>query len=181
MLFETTLLILLAILNATIPGQSVPIEVTPRLVGDDEGPTTVESATPTGLDIATISGVIGVGIALWQGYKKNLSRADATADTSLNLSQSLKATDKGTADIANNLASALSKLAGVNPEIAKALETCNPVAQKNAQEWNKDIKQYYENEPPIQSKDIGLDKVKEKLKEVNKVTQPTPDDDSDAT
>ena len=175
------LLTLLAVLNATIPGQSIPIEVTPRLVDESGEAQPVAATATTGLDIATISGVIGVGIALWQGYKKNSSRANATADTSLNLAQSLKATDKGTADIANILSSALSKLSNVNPEIAKALETCNPAAQQNAKEWNKDLKQYYENEPVIQSKDIGLDKVKTKLREVNKITQPTPDiiDDGD--
>jgi hypothetical protein len=175
MLLET-IFVTLAVLNATIPGQSIPIEVTPRLVGDEET-TTVETTT-TGLDIATITGVVGLGIALWQGYKKNASRTDATADTSLNLAQSLKATDKGTADTASILASALSKLSGVNPEIAKALETCSPVAQQNAKEWNKDVKQYYENEPVIKSKDIGLDKVKTKLLEVNKITQPTPDEEN---
>jgi hypothetical protein len=179
MLLET-LVVAMAIINATIPGQDIPIEVQTRLVGEDFAPGAqpAAQATPSniGIDaglIATVAGLAGTFIA---GYRKNTSRVDAAADTTVNLAQSLKATDKGTADIANNLASALSKLSTVNPEIGKALETCKPVAVANAEEWNKDVKQYYENKPLSKSEDIGLDKVKTKLKEVNHMTTPTPDD-----
>jgi hypothetical protein len=174
-----TIVVAMAIINATIPGQDIPIEVQTRLVGEDFQTTPpAAQATPSniGIDaglIATVAGLAGTFIA---GYRKNTSRVDAAADTTVNLAQSLKATDKGTADIANNLASALSKLSSVNPEIGKALETCKPVAVANAEEWNKDVKQYYENKPLSKSEDIGLDKVKTKLKEVNHMTSPTPDD-----
>lgn len=177
MLFE--LITILAVLNATLPGQQIPIEITPSLV-DENNPTTAE-ATTTGLDVATITGVIGVAIALWQGYKKNASRSNATADTSLNLVQSLKATDIGVKDIANNLATALQKLSDVNPQNAEILESCKNTAAQNAAGWNKDIQEYYVNKPLPTSKDIGLDKVKTKLKEVNHMTLPTSSEESAAS
>ena len=178
------LVIALVLLNATLPGQTIPLEVTttlsdPNAIASGSGASTAEvapaSATPTLLDGATIATIVGIAGALFAAYKKNESRTNATADTSINLAQSLKATDKGTADIANNLATALEKLSQTSPEAAKALESCKQTAAQNAQAWNKDLKEYYENQPPPTSQDIGLDKVKTKLKSVNQMTTKTPD------
>lgn len=178
MLFE--LVSILAVLNATIPGQQIPIEVIPRLVDEEDGTgTSAESGqvSPStfGIDAGIVAAVAGLAGTFIAGYKKNQSRTDATADTSINLLSSLRATDKGVADIANNIATALSQLANVSPQHAEALQNCKVIAQQNAKEWNKDLKEYYENKPLPKSEDLGLDKVKSKLKEVNHMTQPTPD------
>lgn len=179
MLVIVELITLFAVLNATIPGQSIPIEVTPTLV-DESGAAIPTTATPA-LDATLLGSVIAIGAGLFTAYKKNVSRTNATADTSLNLVQSLKATDIGVKDIANNLASALQKLTEVSPQNAEALASCKETATQNAKEWNKDIKEYYENKPLPTSKDIGLDKVKTKLKEVNHMTQPTSTEESAAS
>ena len=182
------LLTVLAVLNATIPGQQIPIEVVPRLVdseGDNTGQQQQQSSTEgeggqaepiLGIDAGIITGIIALAGAMFAGYKKNLSRTDATADTSVNLAQSLKSTDIGVKDIANNLATALQKLSDANPQNAEALKACKEVAKENAEGWNQDVKEYYQNMPPPKTEDIGLDKVKTKLKSVNHITQPTPND-----
>jgi hypothetical protein len=182
MLLET--IVALAIINATIPGQDIPIEVQTRLIGDESGQAQPAASSiaeaPPGLDIAAITGLVGLGIAWFQGNRQNRERANANADTQQNVAKSLKATDTGIAEIANNVATALSQLATV-PQNAEVLKHCKEVAQQNAKAWNEDLKQYYGNKPPTTDKDIGLDKVRTKLKEVNKTTQPTPDTEAVAS
>ena len=175
MLFELVA-ITLAVLNATIPGQQIPIQVQTSLVGDEPQAAQVQPATNSIFDSAFIATLIGMGVTLFKGYRSNQERSNANADTQQNAALSLKATDEGVADIANNISSALSKLAEANPQNAEALKNCKVVAQQNAEAWNKDLKEYYKNTPPTTSKDVGLDKVREKLKQVNKMTTPTSDD-----
>lgn len=183
-----TLFVALAVLNATIPAQQIPIDVQPRLAG--QPPAAPVTGTAIALDAATltaITGAIGAVVAIFTKQKtevkKGFSRDDAVADTISNTAESLKATDYGAADTANVVANqssiltkALAVLPGVPEEIKSELEKSNQDAQQNAKEWNHENKEYYENQStrPRPGELEGC-KVKTKLAQVNKMTEKTPD------
>jgi hypothetical protein len=179
----------LAVLNATLPEQSFPVDVDIRLTSEIEpepdqeitqgGSEAAATAEPTGigLDAVTIGSVVAIASGLVAAFRKNSAKVDAVADSTVNLSQSLKATDYGNKDTAQILANALAKLSNVKSveEIPKALAECAPAAKQNAEAWNQDVQEYYENEAPTTSQDLGLDKTREKLVQVNKITERTPE------
>ena len=74
------------------------------------------------------------------GYRKNAAGTDAAADSLLNLSQSVKGTDTGAKDTAELVARIAKQISDANPDMAKALINCVPAADKNAEEWKKDLK-----------------------------------------
>jgi hypothetical protein len=176
-------LITLAVLNATIGEQQIPVEVTTTLIPDiAQGSSAAEadpsgSATPIpGLDIATITAVAGVAGGAYAAFRKSSGRENATADTTVKLADSVKATDYGAAENASILAEALSELSTVNQEIATAISKSNHRARENAKQWNQDNREYYENLPTApRAGEMEGDKVKTKLAQVNKITEPTAD------
>ena len=158
------ILTLFAVLNATITNQEVPIEVAVSPVpteGTAEPTPTSTTANPV-FDTAAITAAIGGLLVAW---RKGNSNDNAIADTITNLKESLKQTDKGAAETA----AIVSKIA----EQTKAPEA--PVAQQNANAWNKDVKAYYENFKPTGPNDMNLNKVKAKLAVVNKEATPVDD------
>ena len=179
------LLMILAVLNATIGQQQIPVEVTTTLVPDGlaSGSSAAESgtgaATPIpgiALDAATLTAVAGIAGGAWAAFKKSSSRENATADTTIKVADSVKATDYGAADTASILAESLSALSGVNPEIKSALSQSSQRARENANRWQQDNKEYYENIATAPRKgELEGDPIKSKLASVNKITEPTPD------
>lgn len=192
--------VVMVIINASIPTQSIPVDlqVSPvRMIGNSQqviatGTANEIAATPpqvatqqqvqqiAGFDTATITAVAlalaGTAGGAWKAFKKSSGRDDATADTTLKMADSLKATDYGSADTARILAEALSQLSTVSPEISKALEKSNQAARQNAIQWNQDNKEYYENLPTAPRKgELEKDPVKTKLAQVNKITEKTSD------
>jgi hypothetical protein len=176
-------LITLAVLNATIGEQHIPVEVTTTLVPEvASGSSAAESgtvATPIpgiALDAATLTAVAGIAGGAYAAFRKSAGRANATADTTVNVADSLKATDYGSAETAGILAEALSELSTVNQEIATAISKSNHRARENAKQWNQDNREYYENLPTApRAGEMEGDKVKTKLAQVNKITEPTAD------
>lgn len=186
-------LTVLAVLNATIPQQDLPIEVDVRLAGQDEGAAvsggseaatadtgSAQPATQPIIDTAMLTGLVATAGGLYAAWKQsqkkdkdNDAKIDAVADSTVNVKESLKATDYGVRDQAALVAQVVAQLKK-KEDLAPLLENCEPAARKNAEEWNKDVKEYYENEPPVTNADIGLDKTRQKLVEVNKETQKTP-------
>jgi hypothetical protein len=159
-----------AILNATLPEQTFQINV--DLPGSQPNHATVAPV----FDATMIGSVIALATGLFAAFRKNSDKVDAVADSTVNVKESLKATDYGVKDLADNLASALNKLSTVKTveEIPQALASCAPKAKENAEAWDKDVKEYYESTPPVTNSDLGLDKTRQKLVEVNKETKKTP-------
>ena len=158
------IIILFAVLNATVSEQQVPIEVEVTPVETPATATPVAATTNTGFDSAAITGIIAAIGGLLVAWKKGQSNDNAIADTITNIKESLKQTDKGAAETA----AIVSKIA----EQTKAPEA--PAAQQNANAWNKDVKAYYENFKPAGPEDMNLNKTKAKLAVVNKESIPNP-------
>ena len=197
-MIEPTVLFLsvLAVLNATLPAQDIPLDVDVRLVpsdsssnnqeplvmssGSEAATAAADAPTPTNatsLDTITIGSLIALVAGGVAAFKKNAGKVDAVADSTVNLKESLKATDYGNKDTAQILSNALNKLSNVKSveEIPQALAECAPAAKENAEAWKEDVKQYYENKPPVTDKDLGLDKTRQKLVQVNQETEKTPE------
>jgi hypothetical protein len=176
-------LITLAVLNATIGEQHIPVEVTTTLVPEvASGSSAAESgtvATPIpgiALDAATLTAVAGIAGGAWAAFRKSSGRENAVADTTLKVADSVKATDYGAADTASILSEALVELSNVNPEIKSAISKSSQRARENANRWTQDNKEYYENISTAPRKgELEGDKVKTKLAQVNKITEPTSD------
>lgn len=180
------LLSVLAVLNATLPTQNFPVEVDVRLPGEvavsgNSEAATAESATQPIIDTAMLTGLVATAGGLYAAWKQsqkkdkeNSVKVDAVADSAVNLKESLKATDYGIRDQAALVAQVVAQLKKKD-DLAPLLENCEPAAKKNAEEWNEDVKQYYENKPPLTSEDVGLDKTRQKLVQVNDETQKTPE------
>ena len=165
---------ILAVLNATITNQEVPIEVQVTPVEDIPAETTTTgaaSANPA-FDTAAITGIIAAIGGLLVAWKKGQSNDNAIADTITNLKESLKATDKGAADTAQLLARVTEQTAAADPKLAEALIACKPAAEQNAKEWKNDVKSYYESFKPSGPEDRNLNQTKSKLAVVNKETKP---------
>lgn len=178
------MLVTLAILNATIPAQHIPIDVTVTPLssvavasGSSASEADPGTATPSlAFDAATLTALATVAGGAYAAFRKSSSRANASADTTLKVADSLKATDYGAAENASIMAEALSELSTVSPEIAKAISKSNARARENAIKWHQDNKEYYENLPTAPRKgELEKDPVKTKLAQVNKVTEKTPD------
>ena len=169
------LLTIFAVLNATISNQEVPIEVAVSPVPTEGTATPATTTTNTGFDAAAITGIIAAIGGLLVAYKKNSTKVDAVADSTVNVHESQKASDYGNRDTADILSNALTKLQNIKTleDIPKALSESVPAAQQNAKAWNKDVKEYYEIKPPTTSADLGLDKTRGKLVQVNKESKPT--------
>ena len=156
------IIILFAVLNATVSEQQVPIEVEVTPVETPATATPVAATTNTGFDAAAITGIIAAIGGLLVAWKKGQSNDNAIADTITNIKESLKQTDKGAAETA----AIVSKIAE---------QTAAPEAQaaaENARGWNQDVKAYYENFRPAGPDDMNLNKTKAKLAVVNKETTP---------
>lgn len=176
------LLTTLAILNATIPGQSLPLEVSVQTVPIAPANTApvaaVAPTTPAGftIDIATITAFLAMAGGVFAAFKKTLgktdSRLNAVADTVTNVAQSVKATDFGAKDTAENLA----KLAQAIPaSVAPPQEVVQGITA-SAQDWKTDVKEYYDNIPIAPRKgELENDSVKAKLAQVNKITEKNED------
>ena len=177
--FSFLLMTALAILNATLPEQDFPIEITANPVTEEGGDSTPTVATPIpglSLDAATITAMAAVAGGAWAAFKKNAGRTNAAADTTVRLADSVKATDYGAADTASILAEALQSLSNMNAEMSTALQTTTQKAVNNAKSWNVDNKEYYENLPTApRPGELEKDKIKTKLAQVNKITEKTPD------
>jgi hypothetical protein len=178
--------IILAIINASIPEQNLPIdlEVSPVPTEGDAAATNAGAGDNNLLNAGLITSILGLVGGLFATYTKNkketkqvAERTDAVADSTVNVHQSLKSTDKGNEDTASLVAQLANKLKSVKSieEIPAALESFSATATENAEEWKKDNKEYYENKPPVTSADVGLDKTRAKLVQVNKESKPTPD------
>jgi hypothetical protein len=164
----TELIIFLAVLNATVGSQSLPLEIT---AVPGEPAATVSTPIPgLALDAATLTAVAGIAGGAYAAFRKSASRDNATADTTIRVADSLKETDYGVADTAAILSDALTQIPNFpNQELVKK-------AQDNARKWNKDNKEYYENLPTApRPGELEGDKVKTKLAQVNKITEPTAD------
>jgi hypothetical protein len=191
------LIAILAILNATIGEQQIPVEVTTRLAptGDEpviasgseaasaEEPAPAAQALPLGLDAALITTMAGVAGGAFAAFKKSAGRDNAIADTQLKAVDSLKATDYGVKDTAmanaehaNIVTEALAQLEGLPEETKTRLQKSNQKIQENARQWCADVADYYEHLPTApRPGELEKDKVKTKLAQVNKITEPTSD------
>lgn len=188
MIFEPFFIFTLALLNATIPSQEFPIEVTVTPLADvgiASGSSAAEAASEPGsatpipglaLDAATITALAVTAGGAYAAFRKSSGRENATADTTLRVADSVKASDYGIADTANILSEALAELSNVNPQLQSALQKSSQRARENANQWRQDNKEYYENIPTAPRKgELEGDKVKTKLAQVNKITEVTPD------
>jgi hypothetical protein len=189
-----TLIIVLAILNATIGEQQIPVEVQTRLLSDEvmtgssaaeaaESPPPAAQALPLGLDAALITTMAGMAGGAYAAFRRTAGRDNAIADTQLKAVDSLKATDYGVKDTAmanaehaNIVTEALAQLEGLPEETKTRLQKSNQKIQENAKQWCADVADYYEHLPTApRPGELEKDKVKTKLAQVNKITEPTSD------
>ena len=175
------LLTLLAVLNATIPEQNLPLELDVRTVDSSSSaalqaapaPAAAASA-PFAFDVATLTALAGVAGGLFAAFKKSAgktdSRLNAVADTVTNVIESVKGTDIGAKDTAEKVAELAQVVQSAPPELKQDITD-------NAKVWGQDVKQYYENiSVAPRPGELENDPVKQKLAQVNKITEKTEDD-----
>ena len=171
---------LLQIANQTLPVINIPATLTPILG-------TATSVTTGGDSASLITSIGAIAASMFSLYKnhtddkKSDSRTDSLSQAQLQVTDSLKATDKASAEdssLAYLVINALSK----HPEMQKILDDPNygkdgktilQLATDYKTGWDTAIKSYYDTKPRVNG-EFSKDPVIARTAEVLKVTEPTP-------
>lgn len=170
---------LLQIANQTLPIINIPATLTP-IIGNATGGGGADTTTV----ITGLGGLITSMFALYKNHtddKKSDARTENLSQAQLQVTDSLKATDKASAEdssLAYLVINALSK----HPEMQKILDdpgygkdgkTILQLATDYKQGWDTAIKSYYDTKPRVNG-EFSKDPVIAQTAEVLKVTSPTP-------
>jgi hypothetical protein len=155
------LLIPLLVANTTVQ-LPVPISVHVNEPGGGGGAVAVP-----GLDVATITGLVGTAGAFVYRWKQSNKRQIVGTETQGQVADSLKKTDVGVNDFIATMAQAADHLP-IPDDLKKSIKD-------QASAWNKDIEAYYDK-TTSKPYDLSNDPVIRKQGEIQKVTEPTTTD-----